>query len=87
MYYLYIIKCADKTCYTGITTDLDRRIKEHNSSVLGAKYTRVRRPVKLVYSQKFKNRSLVLKAEVKIKKLSRQDKLALIKNTKFIKTT
>ena len=54
MYYLYILKCADKTLYTGITVDLSRRTKEHNHSKLGAKYTRARRPVKLIYSKKFK---------------------------------
>jgi len=86
MYDLYILKCADKTLYTGITTNLARRIKEHNSSSLGAKYTRGRRPVKLVYSKKFKNRSSSLKAEAKIKKLSRQQKLELIKNIKHSKT-
>ena len=58
MYYLYILKCADKTLYTGITTDLKRRIGEHNCSKLGAKYTTSRRPVKLVYYKKFKNRSV-----------------------------
>jgi len=80
MYYLYILKCTDQTLYTGITTDLERRLKEHNSSALGAKYTRGRRPTKLVYSQKFKNRSLAQQAEAKIKKLSRLDKLKLIKS-------
>jgi len=79
MYYLYILKCADKTLYTGITVDLKRRVGEHNSSKLGAKYTRARRPVKLVYSKKFRNRSLASKAESKIKKLSRVDKLKLIR--------
>ena len=54
MYYLYIIKCADKTLYTGITTDLKRRIIEHNSTKLGAKYTSSRRPVKLVFSKNSK---------------------------------
>ncbi len=79
MYYLYILKCADQTLYTGITVDVARRVKEHNSSKLGAKYTCARRPVKLVFSQKFKNRSTVSRAEVKIKKLSRHEKLKLIK--------
>jgi putative endonuclease len=49
MWYVYILECKDKTFYTGITTDLERRIKEHNNSLLGAKYTKSRRPVKLVY--------------------------------------
>jgi len=80
MYYLYILKCADKTLYTGITIDLVRRIKEHNSTKLGAKYTRARRPVKLVYSKKFRNRSTALKAEAKLKNLTRSEKLKIIKN-------
>lgn len=79
MYYLYLLKCRDKTFYAGITVDLVRRVKEHNFSKLGAKYTRARRPVKLIYSKKYKNRSLASKAEAKIKKLSRAKKLKLIK--------
>jgi putative endonuclease len=75
MYYLYILKCKDESLYTGITTDLKRRVEEHNSSKLGAKYTKSRRPVKLVYSKKFKNRSTASIAEVKIKSLSRTQKL------------
>ena len=78
MYYLYIIKCADKTLYTGITTDLKRRIVEHNSTKLGAKYTSSRRPVKMVYSKKFKNRSTASREESLIKKLKRVDKLKFI---------
>lgn len=79
MYYLYILKCADGTLYTGITVDLKRRVGEHNTSKKGAKYTRNRRPVKLVYSKKFRNRSLATKAEARIKNLSRAEKLKLIK--------
>lgn len=79
MYFVYIIQCSDQTLYTGITTDLDRRINEHNSSKLGAKYTKVRRPVKLVYSKEFIDRSEASKEESKIKKLSRQEKLDLLK--------
>ena len=60
MYYLYIIKCADKTLYTGITTDLGRRIAEHNNNKLGAKYTAARQPVKLVYSKKFKKETAAI---------------------------
>ncbi|MFC1756524.1 GIY-YIG nuclease family protein [Patescibacteria group bacterium] len=78
MYYLYILKCADKTLYTGITTDLDRRISEHNDTKLGAKYTSSRKPVKLVYSKKFKNRSSASKEETRIKKLKKPQKLELI---------
>lgn len=79
MYYLYIVKCADKTLYSGITTDLVRRIDEHNDSKRGAKYTRSRRPVKLAYSKKFRNRSTASRAEAKLKKLSRSEKLKLLK--------
>jgi len=78
VYYLYILKCADKSLYTGITTDLKRRVAEHNDKKIGAKYTSSRQPVKLVYSKKFKNRSLASKAEARIKKLKRSQKLALI---------
>lgn len=80
MYYLYILKCADKTLYTGITTDLKRRLEEHNSSKLGAKYTSSRRPVVIVYSKRFKNRSNAAIEEARIKKLKRIKKLELIKN-------
>lgn len=79
-YYLYILKCADKTLYTGITTDLKRRVVEHNSKKLGARYTRSRRPVKVVYSKRFKNRSNASKEEARIKSLKRVEKLKLIKN-------
>ena len=77
-YYLYILICKDSTLYTGITTSLERRIKEHNSSALGAKYTRGRRPVELIYSQEFSDRSSALKEERRIKKLSRLKKMELI---------
>lgn len=82
MYHLYILRCSDSTLYTGITTNLPRRIKEHNSSKLGAKYTRNRQPVKLVYSKKFNNRSRASKEEARIKKLSRSKKLDLIHKNK-----
>lgn len=72
------MQCADKSLYTGITIDLDRRVAEHNDSKLGAKYTRARQPVKLVYSKKYRNRSTASKAEAEIKKLSREEKLNLI---------
>ncbi len=79
MYHLYILKCADGTLYTGITTDLARRISGHNSAKLSAKYTVSRRPVKLAYSKKFKNRSLASIAEAQIKKLKKSQKLELIR--------
>lgn len=79
-YYLYILKCADSTLYTGITTNLQRRVQEHNANNLGAKYTRGRRPVELVYFQEFNNRSEASKEESLIKKLTRLQKMTLIKN-------
>ena len=79
MYYLYILQCADKTLYTGITVDLERRVKEHNNSKLGAKYTKGRRPVTLVYVKKFRTRATASRAENQMKKMTRQEKLALVK--------
>jgi putative endonuclease len=78
MWQVYILECADKTLYTGITVDLARRLQEHNTSKLGAKYTRARRPVKIIYSKKFRNRSVASVAESKIKKLCRAEKIKLI---------
>lgn len=78
MYHLYIVQCADKTLYTGITTDIDRRIREHNTSKRGAKYTRARRPVHLVYSKRFTDRSEASKEEYNMKKLSKEKKLHTI---------
>ncbi len=79
MYYVYIVKCADETLYTGIATELERRIEEHNGSDKGAKYTRVRRPVTLVYSEEYADRSSASKREYEIKKkMNRAEKLKLI---------
>jgi putative endonuclease len=77
MWYVYILKCADRTFYTGITTDVKRRVREHNRSAIGAKYTRGRRPVKLVYSRRMKSRPLAAKEEFQIKKMSRTEKKSL----------
>ena len=80
MYYVYIVQCVDDTLYTGIATELERRVLEHNESDKGAKYTRVRRPVNLVYSEEYPDRSTASKREYEIKKkMSRTEKLALIK--------
>lgn len=78
MYYLYILKCSDQTLYTGITVDLIRRLREHNSSNLGSRYTAARRPVKLVYTKKFRNRSTASQEEYRIKQLSKKEKIKLI---------
>ncbi|MDH3324865.1 MAG: GIY-YIG nuclease family protein [Candidatus Peregrinibacteria bacterium] len=80
MWTLYMLRCADGTLYTGITTDLERRIDEHNNSPKGAKFTRGRRPVECVFSQEFENRSEASKEEMMMKKLTRPEKLELIKS-------
>ena len=77
-YFVYILECSDKTLYTGIATDIERRLDEHNNSDKGAKYTKIRRPLKLVYSEESENRSSASKREYEIKKLSREKKLELI---------
>jgi len=77
-WYVYILKCADNTFYTGITIDVDRRLQEHNTdNKLAAKYTRVRRPVTLAYQEKLTSRSRAARRESEIKKLPRHKKLAL----------
>jgi putative endonuclease len=78
VYFLYIVKCVDGTFYTGITSDLERRVHEHNTSVRAAKYTQKRRPVLLVYFTQFPNRAVATSAEYKVKRLSRTEKTKLI---------
>ncbi len=82
MYYLYIVTCADRTLYTGITTDVKKRIDEHNQGKDGAKYTRSRLPVFLSYLKEVGDRAEALREEYKMKQLSREQKLALIKEYK-----
>ena len=77
-YTLYILRCADNTLYTGITTDVVRRLVEHNSSNLGAKYTHSRRPCILVHSEGWYTHSEALKREIAIKKMKRGEKQKLI---------
>jgi len=77
-YFVYIVECNDTTLYTGIATDLTRRIEEHNTSDKGAKYTKYRRPVKLMYSEELPDRSSASKREHEIKKLSREKKMDLL---------
>ena len=76
--YVYILECSDKTLYTGTTNNIKKRIREHNNTRAGAKYTRGRRPVKLVYAETCSTPSIALKREAEIKKLSRAQKLLLI---------
>ena len=77
MWSVYIIKCSDQTLYTGITNNLPKRLKMHESGQ-AAKYTRGRGPFKLVYQEFLENRSLSTKRESEIKKLSKEDKNSLI---------
>ncbi len=77
-WFVYIVECRDKTLYTGITTNLKNRMQEHNHSTKGAKYTRGRRPVTLLYSEKQTSRSAAASREHQIKKLSRQQKEQLV---------
>lgn len=78
-WFVYILECNDSTLYTGITNNLEKRIEQHNNGQDGAKYTRARRPVKCVYQEIQKNRSEATKREFSIKKLSRSEKIILIK--------
>ncbi|MEC8977603.1 MAG: GIY-YIG nuclease family protein [Pseudomonadota bacterium] len=73
-WYLYVLQCSDGSYYTGVTTDIKRRLNEHNNSNRGAKYTRTRRPVKLIYFSEYDTRSSAQKAEHTFKKLSRKRK-------------
>ena len=76
---VYILRCADDSLYTGITTNLERRIDEHNNDDLkGAKYTRARRPVSLAYQEACKDRSNATKRELQLKRLSRAKKISLL---------
>lgn len=78
-YFVYIVGCSDGTLYTGITNDLEKRLRAHNTLKAGAKYTKSRRPVTLAYHEKCASRSEALKREAEIKKLSRQEKISLFK--------
>lgn len=75
-----MLKCRDNTLYTGVTRDIKRRLGEHNGSRLGAKYTRARRPVVLVYQRGFRSKVRAMQEEYRIKSLRRSEKLVLVKN-------
>ena len=79
--YCYIVECADGTFYTGWTTDLEKRVATHNAG-RGSRYTRLRRPVKLVYFESLPDRSQAMRREIQIKRLSRLAKLKRISNFK-----
>jgi putative endonuclease len=78
-WWVYLVRCNDNSLYTGVTTDIERRIKEHNTSKLGAKYTRARRPVYLAYLEALENKSLACKREYIIRNLNKIKKEDLVK--------
>jgi len=79
LWFVYILSCADNTLYTGITTDIERRLEEHNhDDIKSAKYTRARRPLVLVYTESVLSRQAAASREYAIKKLSRKNKIKLI---------
>ena len=78
MWYLYILKCIDGKFYTGITTDIDKRVERHNQKK-ASKYTRMRTPVELVYQETHPDKSSALKREIQVKSFSRIQKIDLIK--------
>lgn len=80
MHYVYIVECADGTYYTGYTTDVERRVAEHDAGE-GAKYTRGRTPVELVHVEEYETRSAAMSREHGIKSLSRRDKERLVDGT------
>lgn len=77
-WFVYVVKCSDDTYYTGISTDVERRVAEHNDSKKGAKYTSQRRPVSLIAFWEYENRSEASKAEHKFKKKTRTSKIESI---------
>lgn len=81
MNYVYILRCTDETLYTGWTNDIEKRLKAHNDGK-GAKYTKYRRPVKLVYYESFETKQEAMKREYAIKQLSKSDKEKIIKQKK-----
>jgi putative endonuclease len=78
-WWVYLLRCNDNSLYAGITTDISRRLHEHNTSKLGAKYTRARRPVTLAYQEKVENRSKASSREYQIRKLNKLKKENLVK--------
>ncbi len=83
MNYTYILECSDKTLYTGWTNNIEKRLKTHLAGK-GAKYTRCRLPVKIVYLEEFETKEEAMKREYEIKKFSRDKKLSLIKKSKAV---
>ncbi|MDR3571638.1 MAG: GIY-YIG nuclease family protein [Candidatus Pacebacteria bacterium] len=77
MYFVYLLECKDKSIYTGITTDVARRFEQHKAGT-ASRYTRSHRAMKILYTEKCKDKSRALRREAEIKRWSRKDKLSLI---------
>lgn len=82
MFYVYFLECRDGSFYCGYTNDLEKRVLTHNKGI-GSKYTKKRRPVKLIYSEKFNSRSEAMKREYSLKQLTRKQKEELIFSRNF----
>jgi putative endonuclease len=85
-WHVYLLRCADGTLYTGITTDVERRVKQHNAGT-ASRYTRSRRPVVLVYRKRVADQSTALRREIAIKKLSRAEKDELVARVRTAKAS
>ena len=79
-FFVYMLKCSDGTLYTGSTSDVQKRVHAHNFLKSGARYTRTRRPVKVVYSKKFVSKQRAMRREYQLKQLTRIQKLELVKS-------
>ncbi|HET6463542.1 MAG TPA: GIY-YIG nuclease family protein [Candidatus Krumholzibacteria bacterium] len=86
MWFVYVVRCSDRSLYTGITTDVKRRVEEHNDG-RGARYTRSRCPVKLVYREKVADRGAALRREYEIKRMTAEEKLKLVSKSRVRRST
>ncbi len=84
MWFVYLVRCKDRTLYTGVTTDVKRRVEEHNDG-RGARYTRSRCPVTLVYRERAADRGAALRREYEIKRMTAERKLELVKASRRLK--
>ena len=84
MFYVYILSCSDKTLYVGSTNDMEKRLHQHNNAKSGAHYTKIRRPVELVWSQRFRTYARARAKEAELKRLTRAEKFNLVDEAKKI---
>lgn len=82
VWWFYVLLCADGTYYAGVTTNIERRLHEHNHTKRGAKYTRTRRPTKIVLSESHPDRSSAMRAEIKFKRLKRKQKEEIVNESR-----